>query len=104
MAPEQLAEAERLLRSGADLDAVCAAVGVERRTLEREWPKTYGTTPGRWRREQGLGPEPAGVSPVRAFRLDDPRLDKAAREDGVSPGEWARNAVLRALDRRGRKK
>lgn len=103
MAPEQLAEAERLIRSGADLDAVCAAVGVERRTLEREWRRVHGTTPGRWRRERM--PREAAPSPVifrlpRAVRAD---LDALAAEDGVEPNAWARTAVERAIALRQKK-
>lgn len=101
MAPELLAEAERLLRSGADLDAVCSAVGVCRRTLERNWRETHGVTLGRWRRENGLGPIPAEVSPVVSFRLRPSAhaaLCSAASAAGQSPGDWAKGAVLRELD------
>lgn len=96
MAPEQLAEAERLIRSGAGLDAACAAVCVCKRTLERAWMSKHGTTPARWRRE--VAPLDSATSPVVAFRLPEHAdLVAAASADGVEPNAWAREAVRRAL-------
>lgn len=104
MTPEQLAEAERLLLAGEDLDAVADTLGVSKRTLERAWRAAHDTPPARWARRQGAR-EPAGRSPLVAFRLPEyETLAEVARADGVEPSAWAREAVRRALARRQRGK
>lgn len=102
MAPEQLSEAERLIRKGADLGAVCEALGVTRRTLERAWKAKHGVTPARWRREHAPRPTAnAGPSPVVAFRFARwPELAAVAGADGMTPEQWARAALSAALDTR----
>jgi hypothetical protein len=101
VAPEQVAEAEALLRSGSSLDAACAALEVSRKTLERAWVDKYQTTPARWLREQGLGQPPAGPSPLVFFRYPSwDVLARVAEEDGLEPNAWARRALDRAIARR----
>lgn len=101
MAPETLAEAERLLLGGASRDAVCEALGVGRKALERAFKKAHGMPPERWRRQvQGVTRRPSG--PDVAFRLspsDRAELGRRAEAAGVSPSELARTLVLEALDR-----
>lgn len=101
MAPEHLAEAERLIRKGADLGAVCEALGVTRRTLERCWRAEYGASPARWRREYAPRAVAAGggPSPVVAFRFARwAELAAVAESVGVTPEQWARAALEAALD------
>lgn len=103
MAPDQLREAERLIRKGADLGAVCEALGVTRRTLERCWRAEHGASPARWRREHvprttGVG---SGPSPVVAFRFVRwAELAAVAEDAGVTPEQWARAALEAVLDTR----
>jgi hypothetical protein len=101
VAPEQFAEAERLIQKGADLRAVCEALGVTRRTLERCWRAVHGASPARWRREHAprLGTS-AGPSPVVAFRFSRwAELAAVAESAKVTPERWARAALEAALDR-----
>lgn len=105
MAPEALAEAERLILRGDDLDAVCEALGCTRRTLERAFVAAHGTTPVRWRKAQ-RGEAAGEGNPVVAFRLAEcDQLAIVAAADEMTPSEWAKAAVLRALaaDRQARK-
>jgi hypothetical protein len=100
VAPEQVTEAEALLRSGTDLDATCEALDISRKTLERAWVAKHGATPARWVRENTQRveqPRPAFFRLTREERTD---LDNFAEEDGVEPNAWAREAVRRALARR----
>lgn len=101
MAPETLAEAERLLLGGASRDAVCEALGVGRKALERAFRKAHGLPPDRWRRQvQGVVPRPSGADV--SFRLspsDRAELGRRAESAGVSPSELARTLLLEALDR-----
>lgn len=100
MAPEHLAEAERLIRKGADLGAVCEALGVTRRTLERCWRAEHGASPARWRREHAPPVAVAGPSPVVAFRFSRwAELAAVAESAKVTPERWARAALEAALDR-----
>lgn len=100
MKPELVAEAERLIREGADLGAVCEALGVTRRTLERCWRAEHGASPARWRREHA--PRTKGVgSPVVAFRFARwAELAAVAESVGVTPERWARAALEAVLDTR----
>lgn len=100
MTPETLAEAERLIRAGTDLGAVCEALGVTRRTLERCWRAAHGSSPARWRREHA--PRTAGTgSPVVAFRFARwAELAAVAGAVGVTPEHWARAALEAVLDTR----
>lgn len=101
MAPEHLAEAERLIRNGADLGAVCEALGVTRRTLERCWRAEHGASPARWRREHAPRAAVAGASPVVAFRFARwAELAAVASAVGVTPEQWARAALEAVLDTR----
>lgn len=102
MAPEHLIEAERLIRKGADLGAVCEALGITRRTLERAWRAEHGASPARWRREHAPRPAVgAGPSPVVAFRFARwAELAAVAEAAGVTPEQWARVALEAALDDR----
>lgn len=103
MAPEHLAEAERLIRKGADLGVVCKTLGVTRRTLERCWRAKHGASPARWRREHAPRPAVVGVgpSPVVAFRFARwAELAAVAESSGVTPEQWARTALEAALDDR----
>lgn len=98
MAPETLAEAERLILRSDDLDAVCDALGCTRRTLERAFVAAHGTTPARWRRAQRGGSAAGEGNPVVAFRLAEcDQLAIVAAADGMAPSEWAKAAVRRAL-------
>ena len=102
MAPEQVREAERLLLGGASLDAVCEAVGVTRRTLERAFKAAHGERvgPARWLRLQ-RGDAGGGSAPLVSFRFERAEeLADAARAARCSSAEWARRAVLAALDGR----
>lgn len=100
MTPADLDRAKAALLGGASLDAVCEALGCSRRTLEREWRAATGLTPERWRREHAPPEEAAETGPV-SFRLPEfGELQAAAEAEGVSPHEWARRAVQRALSRR----
>lgn len=100
MTPEHLDEAERLIRSGADLGAVCEALGVTRRTLERCWRAEHGTSPARWRREHAPRVTGSG-SPVVAFRFARwAELAAVAESVGVTPEHWARAALEAVLDTR----
>jgi methylphosphotriester-DNA--protein-cysteine methyltransferase len=102
VAPETLAEAERLILRGDDLDAVAEAVGVTRRTLERAFVTTHETTPARWRKAQ-RGEAAGEGNPVVAFRLAEcDQLAIAAAADGMEPSAWAKAAVQRALADRGK--
>jgi methylphosphotriester-DNA--protein-cysteine methyltransferase len=102
MAPETLAEAERLILRGDDLDAVAEAVGVARRTLERAFVAAHGLTPARWRKAQ-RGEAAEEGNPVVAFRLAEcDQLAIAAAADGMEPSAWAKAAVRRALADRGK--
>lgn len=97
MAPEQLAEAERLIRGDADLDAVCERLGVTRRTLERAFKASHGVTPARWRRAQrGAG---EALPPV-FFRLPDDlrrELRAIAESDGVGDNAWVQALAAEAI-------
>jgi len=101
MAPETLAEAERLLLGGASRDAVCEALQVGRKALERAFKKAHGMPPDRWRRQvQGVEPRPS--RPDVAFRLspgDRAELARRAEAAGVSPSEFARSLVREGLAR-----
>jgi hypothetical protein len=100
MAPEHLVEAERLLRKGANLGAVCETLGVTRRTLERCWRAEHGTSPARWRRKHAPRSARAG-SPVLAFRFArKPELADVASAVGLTPEQWARAALEAVLDTR----
>lgn len=101
MAPETLAEAERMLLGGASRGTVCEALGVGRKALERAFRKAHGMPPDRWRRQvQGVVPRPSGADV--SFRLspgDRAELGRRADAAGVSPSEFARTLVREALDR-----
>lgn len=104
MAPETLAEAERLILRGDGLDTVCEALGCTRRTLERAFVAAHGTTPARWRKAQRGASE---VLPPVFFRLPHAlrrELEEAAAADGTSANAWVQALVVRALEaRRARK-
>lgn len=99
MAPETLAEAERLVLAMTALGDVCEALGVNRKALERAFRKAHGMPPDRWRRQvQGVVPRPSGADV--SFRLspgDRAELHRRAKAAGVSPSELARALVLEAL-------
>lgn len=101
MTPEDLLRAQDALLAGASLEAVCEAVGVNRKALERAWRKTHGMSPDRWRRQvQGVVSRPSGADV--SFRLspgDRTELGRRAEAAGVSPSELARTLLLEALDR-----
>ena len=91
-----LAAAQRLLLDDRDVVEVAASLGVNKRTLERAFVRDTGLTPAAWRRSQ-IGPRDRTSPPV-FFRLPEyEALARVAEAAGVSPGEWARNAVRAAL-------
>lgn len=101
MAPDTLAEAERLILADRDLEAVCEALGCTRRTLERAFVAAHGTTPARWRRAQrgGCATTAAPLPPV-FFRLPDDlrrELRAVAEADGVGDNAWCQALAASAL-------
>ena len=101
MTPEDLNRAQVAILSGASLDAVCEALGVGRKALERAFRRAHGMPPDRWRRQvQGVAPRRFGADV--SFRLspgDRAELHRRAEAAGVSPSELARTLLLEALDR-----
>lgn len=90
-----------MLLAGVSRDAVCEALSIGRKALERAWRRAHGMPPDRWRRQvQGVVPRPSGADV--SFRLspgDRAELRRRAEAAGVSPSEFARTLLLEALDR-----
>lgn len=99
MTPEDLLRAQDALLAGASRDAVCEALGVNPKALERAFRKAVGMPPDRWRRQvQGVVSRTRGADV--SFRLspgDRAELARRADAANVSPSELARALVLEAL-------
>lgn len=101
--PDEISRAKELLSQGLSVQAVADELGLVKKTLERRFTAEVGVAPGSWR-QQTHGPR-ENTSRAVFFRFPEyDLLQEVAAAEGTSPNEWARNAVLRALQRASKKK
>ena len=83
-----------------DLNALCRAAGLSRRTAERAFSRECGTTPAQWRRLAGLsramerltaGAAVSDAARVAGYESQSAFGDAFMRVFGVSPGQAKRS-------------
>lgn len=91
-----------LLCAGSSIADIAAELDVSPRTLLRGFTAAAGVSPRAWRMAE-VGSQAHEPSPVVAFRFPEyDQLVEAAEEAGLTPNEYARDAVLARLKRRRR--
>lgn len=92
-----------LLRDDMSIAEVAEELGLTERTLHRHFTAAAGVSCREWRKAQGVSTAAGAARPV-FFRLEEyEELEVAARDAGVEPNEYARNAVRAALRTRQKK-
>ena len=92
-----------LLCAGTSIADIAAELEVSPRTLLRGFTAAAGMSPRAWRMAE-VGSQAQEPAPVVSFRFPEhyDLLVDAAEDAGLTPGEYARDAVLARLKRRRR--